>query len=365
MSKQLNGLISPVDARTKAPGTSGCENYFGYVDDHKAALRLLLRSLLFHALAALAWVSQVPSVYREGRSCLYTSPDAPPRRSQMSKPKKEPDIGPCSYCGEEHDREPEHVAPQSIFVNKNQARIVIPACGPCNREKGEGEGDLRDYLIIKVGVGGHPEIRRLMDDMAQAYGKGTSKLARAASEERKLILHWEPSGLHVPKYEVPIPDPLPMDMSLRYMTRGLYFVEIGTPWLKEMPLSLQIIDDVQFPGVVRDLLSLALSLAPYGYRRVLGKDVFKYTLVRTPNEPGIIAWLMVFFGKVAVVGYTGIPQGDEERKLSFEQLIRRKEKREKHLRGIVDRRLIRQPPDNLVDFLQRYEERKNKRTPPR
>src|SRR5215217_3601738 len=101
----------------------------------------------------------------------------------MSETGDEVEIGLCSYCGEEHELEPEHVVPRAIFVNDNQSTIVIPACHRCNNEKSAGEDDLRDYLIIAVGVHGHNEIMPLMAVMAEATGKGFSKIGRAASEE--------------------------------------------------------------------------------------------------------------------------------------------------------------------------------------
>ena len=59
-------------------------------------------------------------------------------------------------------QEPEHVVPRSIFIHKTQSKIIIPACEHCNRAKADGEDDLRDYLIIKVGIHGHPDIFPLM-----------------------------------------------------------------------------------------------------------------------------------------------------------------------------------------------------------
>ncbi len=122
----------------------------------------------------------------------------------MSKPRKEIVTGNCSYCTETQEIEPEHVVPRSIFVHKNQAKIVIDACHQCNNEKSGGEGDLRDYLIIRVGVGGHPDIFPLMKEMAASTGRGISKLGLAALEDRELVIHRTPKGLRVPMYEEPV-----------------------------------------------------------------------------------------------------------------------------------------------------------------
>ena len=53
---------------------------------------------------------------------------------------------------------------------------------------------MRDYLIIAVGVHGHNEIMPLMAVMAEATGKGFSKIGRVASEERKPVIRADGGG---------------------------------------------------------------------------------------------------------------------------------------------------------------------------
>jgi hypothetical protein len=72
---------------------------------------------------------------------------------------------------------------------------------------------------------------------------------------------------------------------------------------------------------------------------------------------------MVFFGMVPVVAFTGIAEREEERrKPTFEELIRGKGRRERKLRGVVDRGLIKSPPEDLLGFLNWHE--KKRETPP-
>jgi hypothetical protein len=277
----------------------------------------------------------------------------------MSKPKKGVVVGNCSYCNRVQEMEPEHVVPQSIFVDKNQAKIVIDACHDCNHRKGRGEGDLRDYLIIRVGVDGHPDIRPLMDEMAESYGRGSSKIAKAADEERKLTVRRRKSGILERAYKVPLPDPIPMELSVRYMVRGLYFFETGKRYQRGMPLNMSWVDDEDFEETVDQMM----SLAPYGFRPALGNDVFKYVPIGLAEGSNVIAWLMVFFGKVAIIGRTGDEEDDDAPTLTFDQKIRRRGNQEKRLRGIVNRELIKPPPDDMLGFLRWHEERK-KKTPP-
>ena len=103
----------------------------------------------------------------------------------MSEPVNEIAKGICSYCQRKLEMQDEHVVPKSIFVNNNHASIVVPACNDCNRRKGRGEGDLRDWMIIRVGVDGHPDIEPLMHEMAASYGMGSSKLRRRQTKSAR------------------------------------------------------------------------------------------------------------------------------------------------------------------------------------
>jgi hypothetical protein len=279
----------------------------------------------------------------------------------MSKPKKEKEVvrGICSYCGNEDVMEPEHVVPRSIFVNKNQSKIEIPACHACNNKKSAGEDDLRDWLIITVGVDGHPDIYRLMLEMRDAYAKGLSKIGAAAVEERDLTLQRLRSGIHIPAYEVPFDDPGPMEMTLRYMVRGLYFTQFGRPYLPDQPLSLTFVSTEDYQGEIERFQ----SLVSHTWMKPMGNNVFNWMPIAGSVEQKTIPILMTFFGRVLIVGWIGRQTGSEKRQFTFEQMIRRKGKREKQLRGIVDRRLVSPPPDDLLDYLHWHEEKK-KRLPP-
>jgi hypothetical protein len=279
----------------------------------------------------------------------------------VSEPTTEEEIGLCSYCEAVQPMEPEHVVPRAIFVNANQSTIVIPACHRCNNEKSAGEDDLRDSLVIEVGVHRHPDILPLMSVMAESTGKGFSKYGHAAAFERKPVIRRTASGVDVLAYEVHVPDANAMRRTLRYMVRGLYFHENGRPWLLDKPLTLHDLpaEELEFT------LETFGRLRPFEFRGIMGNDVFKYAAITQEQYPDITAWLMVFFGTIPVLGITGIPERERERQEpTFEEIIRGKGRRERKLKRIVDRGLVQTPPEDFLGFLRRFEERKHSKTPP-
>ena len=166
-------------------------------------------------------------------------------------------------------------------------------------------------------------------------------------------------GLHVERVTADIADPRAMRRTLRYMVRGLYFHEYGRPWLPDQPMTLYDLPPSELESTLADFG----RLGPIEFRGLMGNDILKYTTVTQAEHPDVTAWIMVFFGMVPVVAFTGIADREEERrKPTFEELIRGKGRRERKLRGVVDRGLIKPSPEDLLGFLNWYE--KKRETPP-
>jgi hypothetical protein len=214
--------------------------------------------------------------------------------------------------------------------------------------------------VIEVGVHGHLDILPLMAVMAESTGKGFSKYGQAAAFERKPVIRRTEAGVDVPGFEVHVHDARAMRRTLRYMVRGLYFHENGRVWLANQPMTLYDLP----PGELESTIDYFGLLGPFEFRGMMGNDVFKYSTITQEQYPDITAWLMVFFGMVPVVSITGIAEREKERQEPvFQELIRRKGRRERKLRGIVDRGLVQPPPEDFLGFLRWHEERK-KQIPP-
>jgi hypothetical protein len=277
----------------------------------------------------------------------------------VSKPKKEVEIGPCSYCGVVGEVEPDHVVPQGLFYNPNQATIIIPSCQECNREKGAGENDLRDFMVFSKGSHGHPTAMKVLKTIAEATSKGMSKLGKAATEQRSWQPHFTSAGIYLGhELAIPFEDPKPMMRSLHYMVRGLYFHEYGVRWPAESPHDVTLIPDYDFRPTLSQMARLSTVKRP----KSLGRNVFWYVPIKLGDLTDPIGWVMVFYDGICVIGNTGIEYEDddeEEKKIvTFQDLLKRRGKRADRLRGMVDHRALAAPPKNMLDFLGWYEEKK-------
>jgi hypothetical protein len=133
------------------------------------------------------------------------------------------------------------------------------------------------------------------------------------------------------------------------MVRGLYFHDIGVPWRADQPLSLVQIDVEE----VSPTIELFREWNPDNSRKPLGNNVFWY-LPAVADDLETIAWLIVFFGKAAYAGFTGIPEEEAYFELPIRQRLQQNSARWKRLRKIVEGGLVVMPPDNFFGLLSEY-----------
>jgi hypothetical protein len=266
----------------------------------------------------------------------------------MGKPKRAPVTGPCSYCGQVRELEPEHVVPEALFFDKSQAKAIIPACKPCNREKAEGEGDLRDYMITSKRGRLHPVAQKLLPQYKKAVRKGASRIGKRA-ETAPIIPRVTAEDIYLGYNVLGDFDDFPeMERSLRYITRGLHFHETGAPILPTTTVDIRIFPHEAYPAVVRDFDKTFLPR-----RRILGPDVFSWQPLGIESSSGKTGWVLRFYDGVAVVCMTGGTLGLPNPPRPQQRFVFKKPqgRRQKLSRDLRDFGLVSLPPEDYLSFL--------------
>jgi hypothetical protein len=266
----------------------------------------------------------------------------------MSRPRKQIVTGPCSYCGEQRELEPEHVVPEALFFDVNQATVVIPACRPCNREKAEGEADLRDYMATSKRGRRHPVAKKLLPQIQKAMRKGASRVGKRA-ETAPTVPRVTPEGIYLGYDMLGDFDHFPeMERTLRYIVRGLHFYETGTVILQSTEVDVVVMGYEAYPIIVRDFHQPFLPKP-----RILGPDVFSWQPLAIGSPDGKSGWILRFYDGVAVMamvgGGLGIPR--PPRRDHCHVLKNPKGRRERALKRVLDRGLVYPPPDDFLTAL--------------
>jgi hypothetical protein len=109
-----------------------------------------------------------------------------PRKPQRPRPFRT-----CTYCGKPEEPEGDrftrdHVLPRSLFNVMDSQMITVLACADCQRERGYGDNDLRDFVNLHYAGSRHPEAWQQQLKIMQAILRGRSKIGKAAMSNRSL-----------------------------------------------------------------------------------------------------------------------------------------------------------------------------------
>lgn len=267
----------------------------------------------------------------------------------MSKPRRKPQVQICTYCGQRGEVEKDHVIPEALFVNANQATVKVWSCIPCNREKSDGEGDLRDYMVTSKRGQAHPTAKKLLPKVFDSIDKGKSRFGNwwknAPSAPRVT-----PNGIFLGGTMPGSPEDFPeMERTLRFIIRGLYFHEVKSILPQSEIVDVRIIPHDLYPSIVEDF---HVPFLPQP--RVLGRNVFSWQPLGIGSSSGRTYWIMTFYDAVAVLGQTGgllgFPKPLPPRKSRL-TINNSKGRRERLLKRVLDRELVFPPPDDYLGFL--------------
>jgi hypothetical protein len=137
------------------------------------------------------------------------------------KRKTPPKIGICAYCGIEGEITVDHVVPRTLFKERGNSIVRVPACQSCNHAKSQVEPDLRDFIAISVDSDRHPNHVALVQATARSTVRNSSATGRRVKWSRRPISIVDRGRIR--DLFVTPNDPEPMLAAVEYIARGLYY----------------------------------------------------------------------------------------------------------------------------------------------
>jgi hypothetical protein len=209
----------------------------------------------------------------------------------------------CFWCGAENPDDRDHVFPQSLFAAPRPSTLIsVPACQGHNRLFSMDEEYFRDFVVGSSY--GHPEARRLWNTtIRRSLRRKPSYRAMLAGQIRRLEIK-TPGGVSLGVVDALLGDVGRIRNVLRKMTRGLYYHLYSEPL---GPIALTV-DQIRFDRPLPPAAeAIVRGLPP---RSEVGH--VKYQFARTPDEPGGVAGLIIFFDRVRFI-VVGMPSANDDR----------------------------------------------------
>ena len=210
----------------------------------------------------------------------------------------------CVYCGADGKLTREHVIPRSLFITMDPQMITVRACADCQREKGYGDDDLREFVNMDWAGSQHPDAPKQLEKIARATLINRSKLGDAFRRHGEPQALTSAAGLYFGDvWAIPIADGnKDMFRTLEYVVRGLYFHEMRQPLPPECPVVVQHIPALEAPALLARLREV-----PHRGPTIKGNLVAWWSSFHAEEDPLATAWLLVFNDRVYFLGFTGGP----------------------------------------------------------
>ena len=205
---------------------------------------------------------------------------------------------PCVYCGVNEGVTDDHVIPKCLFVPPlPNNMVVVPACRPCNEEKGGDDTYLRDMLVVDWENDPHPLAQGdLKGKVIRAIGRNRSHLVRDGRQTRRPTPVTTPAGLYLGTAPAIPMDPARIDRIFGRIVRGLYYRLYAE---NRLPIDTAFEVGKVHPMKKQELLEFLGRKGGMGYHS-LG-DPFDCAFNIAKDEPSVSYWLLRFMNVFVLV----------------------------------------------------------------
>ncbi len=209
--------------------------------------------------------------------------------------------GVCVYCGSDGLITVEHVFPKTIFLVLDKEMITVPACGSCNQIKSLGDGDLRNFIIMDVFGGEHPDAPAMLEKLLRKSNvRLRNWLQRQLVEAEDVELVTE-GGIIVGNLSRIEFNGDRINVAQEMTVRGLYYHEFGVALPVDCPVDVQHVPWNAAPALVSGLD----KAAPAGIRTKGNTTVWWKHNAIEGGEPTDTVWQICYNNGVVFLISTG------------------------------------------------------------
>lgn len=201
----------------------------------------------------------------------------------------------CVLCGRRDADTRDHVPPRSIFPSPRPPNLItVPACRECNVGHSEADELFAVFLSLHLGRD-QPVTASLFNERALRSTRHNHRLrTRLISQAEKVSLCTASGLLYGEAVRIPW-DSRAFTNVITVTIRGLFFHHYGELLDPSYSVRVQFLRDIS--GAIHDMAD------PWPGGSV-GGDQFVYRCTRAASGPQDSAWLLQFFGRFWVSGYT-------------------------------------------------------------
>ena len=205
----------------------------------------------------------------------------------------------CAYCGTSAPETNDHIPPKNLFPKPlPEDLLTVPCCERCRRGWSTDDEYFRLALLSSSNLADVPTVQPVIDSIFRSLRRPQARgLARLVETSLVEIEQRTKGGIvagTVPAFKVQRPR---LERVGARIIRGLYFEEFKQP----LPTTHIAKASIQQFGL--DHLS-SIQGVKFAEVRSRAANSFHYTFATVPEDPLSSVWLLDFFDRLPMVGFT-------------------------------------------------------------
>lgn len=208
----------------------------------------------------------------------------------------------CAYCGETRPVTSDHIPPRNLFPKPRTSNLItVPCCVDCQKGWSKDDEYFRAVILSSAKVSEEALAQGAIDPLLRSvsWSPGFAHLIIDKIKDIELVTE---AGIYVDDAAAALElDVGRLDRVAQRIIRGLFFHEKKIP----LPKNYKVIAKIQQFGLETILDSISEIVFPEP--RVIQNGVFSYTFHDTTEDPLSGIWLLLFYNKLPIVGFTRCP----------------------------------------------------------
>lgn len=206
----------------------------------------------------------------------------------------------CAYCGADAPQTNDHIPPKNLFPKPLPENLLtVPCCEDCRSGWSKDDEYFRIALLSSFNLSEVPALQPVIDSIFRSLGRpqarGLGKLVESSIVEKEQCTK---EGIVVgvsPAFKLEMPR---IERVGGRIIRALFFKEFKQP----LPTTHVASASIQQFGM--DNLWQTIKEVQFAEPRSFAADSFCYTFATTTEDPLSSIWLLDFFDRLKMVGFT-------------------------------------------------------------
>jgi len=208
----------------------------------------------------------------------------------------------CTYCGNTENITKDHIPPKNLFSPPRPNNLIsVPCCQNCNQIASKDDEYFRAMLTMRIDTYEHPDVtknwQKVLRSLKNPRKTGMRKSIMSTLKEISL---YTPGGIYLGVSGMLQVNVERLLKVTERIIKGIFYFENDFRLPTDYNVKSFFLESVRIDKDVINLISMAKTASP----KTIGNGVFTYWSKPTIEDINTNLFLLLFYEKVAFIGFT-------------------------------------------------------------